>query len=387
MVSIPATQKQRHSQHVHIGPCDISVRVVGLLMMLVHACCLGCTNQHSSSEKKEPPPIAPTTKPSGSLGESSSVSTSFPPPPIPTPTTGTAWMPCPTLRLARPELSPLLPRWLPDEFKPRLSDPFPPVPLLLNGTPSIIEIVRNERGRAVGIAINRWVDDALTRSKYILLPSSAQSALSGFYRDADASVNGASDIGVAILAESVVVVVITDAMRLRVRKSLRLQLPARGGERPGRPRISYGGGLYGVVVPLGSELFWFEVDSSGSILRGPILLNAHAVQPRLVWNGDRFVVLGSPPGEGDHTLALYEIAPRGMEPSQWHVLARSYNPTNPFNQRRYFVCGDLLFEGDSYFLLVSSWAASHRDPDKRFEMYRIGRDGSVESQRCPISDE
>lgn len=292
------------------------------------------------------------------------------------------FMACPTLQIPPRDPPPLLPAWMPEDLSRRLLRPFPPVPFVLGGSPAALEVVRDERTHATGLRVDRWVDGSPETGTETPLPRSARRTLSGTFRDADAVAREDGHVGVALHSESVVAFAIVDTSGPRIVRTTRLPLPSRGGDRPGRPRVAHGGGVYGVVVPSGFELIWFELDSRGEIERGPIALDGRSNHPRVVWNGERFAVLASPEHEGDHTLALYEIAPGGSAPSRWRTLARSYDPSRPFEQRRYVVRGELLFEQDAYHLLVSSWSTSHRSPDHRFELFRAGLDGSVERRPC-----
>ena len=307
--------------------------------------------------------------------------TPLPQAPPPAPSIQPVFVPCPSVQVTR-DPPPLLPDWVPDELKRRLTSPFAPIPLQVDGSPAVLEVVRDGRERAVGLRVDRWIDGRLAEGAPIALPSSARRAVPGIYRDADAAVGVAGNLGVVIHAESAAVFVLVDLDRGRTLRSTPLALSMRNRERPGRPRIAHGGGIYGVVVPVGFELTWFEITSEGRLARGPITLGARSQHPRVVWNGERFAVLGSPREEGDHTLALYEIAPGGDAPSSWRTLASSYDPSDRWGQRRYVVRGELLFAHGAYFVLASSWALSHRSPDHRFEIIRAGLDGSIDQRAC-----
>lgn len=289
------------------------------------------------------------------------------------------WVPCPTFQRSPRNAPELLPTWVPAPMHALLRRPFAAVPVLVEGQPSMLDVVRDDRNRPVALRIS-GLDGS---GDEIPLPAPARRALSRQYRAADVAVMDEGRLGVAIQAESTVVVAVTDRNRRRVRQTVQLPLPRRNRARPGRPRVASGDGVLGVVVPIGRELAWYEVTSRARVSRGPVLLNIHSDRPRLVWNGSRFVILGSPEGEGDHTLEFYEVDPGGGEASERRTIVREHNPGHPFEQRRHDVRGDLVFEQGAYFMLVASWSASSRNPDRRLELFRIGIDQILARRTCP----
>lgn len=258
----------------------------------------------------------------------------------------------------------------------------------LGATPLVVSIQSNDVGRTLRLVVEPFGDGGKPRE--ISLGRAPDGSMRG--HPSAAAIGDVLAVA-AQFGRSSYAIYFVDTKKMRLTKTAKLSIPplTRDGLTDGHaPYIAAGPDRFGVAIGHSDELVWLEYDVRGRERVSPrVLTNSLAVttKPWVVWTGDNFSVLTNRTvGTGIRSRQapeLLSISPDGAALKQLTTLD-SFALTP--DTQTWVVSGRLLFEEGAHFLAAKTYPLSVSQKSK-FQLFRVGRSGAVDTRECPDIDE